>query len=472
MRIKAIRINSTEYLHRLLRQQSLGLLLVLAQHITHELLGQVAAVGIDVRGPGDGAGVVEGDPHGQAHGQVHPAGEGRQVLDDVALAVLGVGQRLEAVDHPGEHAAQERAVQQVDGKRVLAEPQEGAVAEDVAHLGREVQANGHELDAEAAGEARVVGVGGQDGGQHIVQLVGPADALGVGFGVRGNKGAQDQEKGRQDTGETRTLGEPLGGGGVLLEVGQEDAKEELHAHGRVVGEHKVQPHAHGGHHAVAGTNKAGGEQEDINPETADEQGQHGPLVCVVLVAAGGPSRNDVINETADAAPELGDGLGAGLADPPGVAVGGDVVGAEFAGEPGEESGKGGGQDETGDAAQGGLAHGAEGGVVLALAVELDGLEGADVAGDHGEDGDTDAALEEDADEGVLDETGECLVVVCAVEEQQIKGAAQMGEHDERRREAAEAVDPFDVAFCTDGHCEGCDSPVESDRPSEWVADEM
>lgn len=44
-------------------------------------------------------------------------------------------------------------------------------------------------------------------------------------------------------------------------------------------------------------------------------------------------------------------------------------------------------------------------VLVALEEKLDGLERADVAGDEAEDGDADAALDEDAEVGKLEEDG-------------------------------------------------------------------
>ena len=200
----------------------------------------------------------------------------------------------------------------------------------------------------------------------------------------------------------------------------------------------IKPHAHGGHHAVAGPDVGGGDDEDVDLQAALEQRHHGPLVAVVAVLAEGPGADQPVDEVGEAGDEA-EAVGAGVAGPAAVGAAGDLEGAELGQEPGEGGGGGGGQDQARGPAQGGAGDGGEGLVLLALAAEARGLEGAHVAGDEGEDGDADAALHQDAEVGPLEEPRRDAVAVGRVEETAVERAREMGHDDEDGGEAAEAL---------------------------------
>lgn len=73
--------------------------------------------------------------------------------------------------------------------------------------------------------------------------------------------------------------------------------------------------------------------------------------------------------------------------------------------PDDERREHGGQEEARDAPECGFRDGDQGAFDVVGFALSDRLQRADVAGDEGEDGDADAALEEDADDGPLEQTG-------------------------------------------------------------------
>lgn len=81
--------------------------------------------------------------------------------------------------------------------------------------------------------------------------------------------------------------------------------------------------------------------------------------------------------------------------------------------------------------------------MVALAVEPQGLECADVAGDEGEDGHTEPALGEDAKIRPLQEPGGSMLAVGGDEEVTIECTAYVREENENRGDAAKALDAED-----------------------------
>jgi hypothetical protein len=118
---------------------------------------------------------------------------------------------------------------------------------------------------------------------------------------------------------------------------------------------------------------------------------------------------------------------------------GDLEHAQFAHGPYYDGNDCGREEQAGDTPEGALAHRGQGILGLAGATLADGFEGAHIAGDEGEDGDTDAALGEDPEEGVLEEARSLAYGIGGGEEFAIKGANQMGEDDRCGRQTAEPL---------------------------------
>lgn len=94
-------------------------------------------------------------------------------------------------------------------------------------------------------------------------------------------------------------------------------------------------------------------------------------------------------------------LGRPVDDPTALLVAGDGEEAQLAHEPAQRRGGRDGQEDAGEPAQGRLADGEYGVFVHLLAAQPDGFQGADITRHEGENGDAEAALDEDAKEGQL-----------------------------------------------------------------------
>lgn len=119
----------------------------------------------------------------------------------------------------------------------------------------------------------------------------------------------------------------------------------------------------------------------------------------------------------------------------------DFVGAELGDKPHDNRGHGGRQKEPGYASEGGLCDAGQGALDVAGVGLADGLQGADVARDEGEDGDADAAVDEDADDGPLQEAGYVVWEFAGVgpEEDWVEGSGEMCDDDGDGCETTEAL---------------------------------
>lgn len=114
-----------------------------------------------------------------------------------------------------------------------------------------------------------------------------------------------------------------------------------------------------------------------------------------------PGSDDVEEQAVERIAQVRDLVGSSCATPPAVASLSHEEKTELSHDP-DDAGRQCRRDyETRDSAQGRFGDGDEGILLVALAGQLDGLEGANIAGDEGEDGDTNAALHQDSEEGKL-----------------------------------------------------------------------
>ena len=86
-----------------------------------------------------------------------------------------------------------------------------------------------------------------------------------------------------------------------------------------------------------------------------------------------------------------------------------------------------------------LGHRRKGRGLVALLAQLDGLQGAHVARHQGEDGDTEAPLDEHPEEGQLEQARGGILGGDGAEEVAVKGAGDVREQDEDGGEAAYAL---------------------------------
>ena len=337
-------------------------------------------------------GVHDDQPDGHPEIPAEASADLQWGAGDHFAVLFDVGGEADAEEHPDEDSAQDGAVGEVDGEGVLAEPEEVFVAEEGFEGRGEVDAQHYELKANAGVVSWEVGVVGEDGLAVLHHFIRPGAPLGVFLGVGGQEEAEDEEEGGEDAAGPGASGEPGRVRGCLREVGEEGAKEELHAEGAVVTDEVVNVHAQRDHHAVAGFHVPRGEEEDVDHEGAFEEGLQRPLVLVVGVPAAGPGGDEVEGQVLDGAADVGRGFGRGEVEPEAINTVADGEKAELAEQPGDDGSDGGGEHEARGAAEGGLGNSDEGVRGRASAELADGLESADEASDEGEDGNTNAAL--------------------------------------------------------------------------------
>lgn len=78
-------------------------------------------------------------------------------------------------------------------------------------------------------------------------------------------------------------------------------------------------------------------------------------------------------------------------------------------------------------------------LLLPTAELTQGLEGAHISGDHGKDGHSNPALEQDPDDRVLEDSRGFIFGGCRLEERLVESAADMCENDEKRCETTKSL---------------------------------
>lgn len=147
----------------------------------------------------------------------------------------------------------------------------------------------------------------------------------------------------------------------------------------------------------------------------------------------------MVDQRLDRLANHGGDVGGGVVEPPALGAVGNLEDAKLADEPDDGGGDGRGQHESGNPPEGALGYGDEGLIGLSGATLADGFQGADVAGDEGEDGHADAALDEHTEEGVLHDPRGEIRGGGGSEEVLIEGTGYVGRDDEEGREATEAL---------------------------------
>lgn len=130
--------------------------------------------------------VQDDEPDGEPEPEARAAAEFQgRAGRGLALLVDDVRGRVDAEVHPDEERAEERAVEEVDGEGVLAEPEEVLAGEDVLDEGREVDAQRDKEQTDAGVEAWDLGLFGEDEEGGLEHVVGPGHEVGVELGVGG-----------------------------------------------------------------------------------------------------------------------------------------------------------------------------------------------------------------------------------------------------------------------------------------------
>lgn len=153
-----------------------------------------------------------------------------------------------------------------------------------------------------------------------------------------------------------------------------------------------------------------------------------------------PCRDTVVDESLQRIAQVRNLIRSSSTGPPAVAPLRHQEKTKLGHDPDDACRESRGDDETREAAQSRLGHGGEGGGLLVLAVELDGLQGADIAGHEGEDGDTDAALDKDAEKGQLKHPRRCAIRRGRKKEIAVESARNVGENHEGGGETTQTLE--------------------------------
>lgn len=149
--------------------------------------------------------------------------------------------------------------------------------------------------------------------------------------------------------------------------------------------------------AVLVLHEDGGSQTDVSKHGLLQQRQHGPLVIVKRHVTVGPNGAKGVPEIDEGTVERVSSLRAGLTKPDFIRTVGDVEGAELGQQPSNNHCDGGREYEPGNATEGTLGDGSEGVGVLAGPGLPERLQGAHESSEEAEDGDSNTALGNDAE---------------------------------------------------------------------------
>lgn len=194
-----------------------------------QALRQLCAVVVDICSPEVCASVHDDEPDGDGDGEAERAGALQPVADDITLLIADLLERLagDAVQHPDQHGAQERAVDQVDGEAVAAEPHEVLVGQNLLRARREEESDDDDIQAERREATGNVGPFGEEPLAHLHQLAGPGEPLRAVGGVRGEVEAEDDEEGRDHVESEAVVGHESLAARVERKVAEEHGEVEL-----------------------------------------------------------------------------------------------------------------------------------------------------------------------------------------------------------------------------------------------------
>lgn len=333
---------------------------------------------------------------------------GRSVL---VLSRVLPGLAGDTIDNPHTQGPKNGAVGEIDGERVVAEPEKQAVREQVLQAGGEEDGDGDALNHEGGRAATGIGPLGNNEraaraitsriDEELVQTKRPGRPVFVLVGV-GADVATDEEEGRHDDeGQNAlVLGDKILGGAVLGELGQEGTESEVGAKGfsqRSSVQEPVGNQEDVDENAVTETHANGSGEDNVDLEGSNQQGAHSPLMSVVNILGGGPSRKQGSKQPAKVLAERF-GIGGVEADPEAVATVGSSVGTEDGQHKADEGGDDGREDQPRGSSEGGPGNGLEGSRVVPLLVcELQGLSRTDEACEEGKDGNAETALPGDSE---------------------------------------------------------------------------
>ena len=136
-----------------------GLRLHLFEAVVLQPLGRLRTPWVDVFGPEVGGCIRYGEPDGQPEPEAHAAGDAQGGAGHRLAFVVGhVGGEADAVVHVCKESAHQRAVEEVYGEGILAQPEQVLVREHGLNVIGEVDAQRDKKQSEAGVHSWEVGV--------------------------------------------------------------------------------------------------------------------------------------------------------------------------------------------------------------------------------------------------------------------------------------------------------------------------
>lgn len=166
---------------------------------------------------------------------------------------------------------------------------------------------------------------------------------------------------------------------------------------------EVNPQPQTQEHTILGLHIRRSHHKRIHVRTPLDKRQQRPLVYVINIRRRRPRPDDVPQQRIQRVAHTGARLGRAARDPKPVQRPGDRVEPQLGHQPAQRRRRRGGEEDAREPAQRGLADGKECRLLLALSVQPDGFQRADVPRHEGENGHADAALDQDAEVRQLEE---------------------------------------------------------------------
>jgi hypothetical protein len=187
-----------------------------------------------------------------------------------------------------------------------------------------------------------------------------------------------------------------------------------------------------GEEAHAEFHENGGEQKNVDKESALQQREQSPLMVVVFVIGARPRLLEVPDQAGDFGVEAADVGWDGSPQPVGVAAVSNLKGTELRKEPGHDEGDGGRHDEAGRPAECRFSKRDQGSGNVARLCLAERLDCADISGEEGKHGDADTSLPWQTEEGKLEELGGGVFAVAGRPQAVVPRSAQMCDNDPER----------------------------------------
>lgn len=140
---------------------------------------------------------------------------------------------MHAIQHPHERRPQQRPMQQIHREAHFPEKEEELARQGLLqHRRTQQDPQCDEFEAQAAAQPREVNqAAGPDHLHHVCKETRPGHPLGVNLREGGKGQADEDEEDREEGASAGTARNEGRDGVVILEVGEEDAPEELHPEG-------------------------------------------------------------------------------------------------------------------------------------------------------------------------------------------------------------------------------------------------